>query len=235
MSAKDSFITTVAVILNEPRPLPRPPKQFRNWGTSPVGQALMTFDLAAEFVLIADHAAAVADWKHRQQRLASWQETLNAEQAPMTLDELAAAIAARGDVDRDQLDRAMFGTRQGEAFLDDLTEILVSAERRHEESRHKHQVLEACSKRVATILRRCEERRAEIATATAARCEQLAAAHDTAGGEAALASGHAELMVVFATTAEHLNSQTRRLLDLDRLTAAVTVTEFWARHKALIR
>lgn len=233
MSAKADFIGTVAAMLTEPRPRPRPPKQFRNWGGSQVGQALMTFDLAVEFILIAEHAAAVAAWKHRQQRLAGWQETLSAEQAPMTLEELAAVIHAAGDVDRKQLDTVMFGTRHGEALLDDLTDLCAAATRQYEEGERKDRVLMGCRERVAMILRRCEQRRAEINTATAARFEPLPASDD-ADRDAVLADAHNDLMVVFSTTSEHLNAQTRRVLNLNPLTATTPLADFWAQSKALI-
>ena len=132
-------------MLTDPRPRPRPPKQFRNWGGSQVGQALMTFDLAVEFILIAEHAAAVAAWKHRQQWLARWHKTLSAEQATMTLEELAAAIHAAGDVDREQLDTVMFSTRLGESLLNDLTDLCASAARQYEEGQRKDRVLKGCS------------------------------------------------------------------------------------------
>jgi len=233
MRGKDGFIGTAAAMLTEPRPAPRPPKQFRNWGGSQVGQALMTFDLAVEFILIAEHAAAVAAWKHRQQRLASWHKTLSAEQAPMTLEELAAAIHVAGDVDRQQLDTVMFGTRHGEAFLDDLTDLCAAAARQYEEGERKDRVLAACNERVAMILRRCEQRRAEINTATAARCEQLSATND-ADRDAALAEAQNDLIVVFSTTAEHVNAQTRRVLNLNPLTAKTSLADFWAQGKSLI-
>jgi hypothetical protein len=232
-SAATNFANTVALLLTEPPPRSRPPQRLKNRGTSPIDQALMAFDVAVEFVTAADHFATVADWKQRQWRLKSWQETLSAEAAPPTLDELAAAAVAAGRLDRDEVDTVLTGTRYWEALLDDLAEILARRSRRFGQTEHMHRVVGAGCQRVATILKRCAERRAETSAAVEAQLSRISP-KDTRARQSVIAKGRSDLMVVGDTTCEHVNAQTRRVLDLDERTAAMSVAHFWASNKHII-
>lgn len=232
-SAAANLANTVASLMTEACPRPRPPRRLKNRGSSPIGHALMTFDLALEFVTAADHAARVADWKQWQRRLKSWHETLSAEPATMTIDELAAAAVLAGSVDRDELDAVLAGTRYWEALLDDVAEMLHDRERRLGESEHIYRVVAAACERVTSIIERCDERRAEISAAMEAHLRRISP-EDTSARRSVIASSRSDLIVVSETSCAQLNTQTRRVLDLDQRTAAMSVAHFWAANQHII-
>ena len=129
-------------------------------------------------------------------------------------------------MDRGELEAVLVGTGYWQYLVDDIDELLVLRARRCEETEHMHRVVASARERLAMIMSRCVERRAEISSATEARLQAISP-EAPAAHESVMESGHADLIVLSETACEQINAQTRRVLDTHRSTAAMRIWQFW--------
>lgn len=216
----------MTILLTEPRPSLRPMKQLKKRSEWPIDEALLVFEAAVEYVAVRNHYDAVTDWKRRQATLNGWLEVLRREPPPMSDEQFGASMSACGSVNCTELEAVLIGTRHSAALLTDIAEVIAEQQRRCEETERMNRTVARGRERVAMIMKRCVERRAEISAATEERLQQISP-EDTASRKSATEAVYSDLIVLSETTCEQINAQTRRVLDAHRLTAAMPIWQFW--------
>jgi hypothetical protein len=213
---------TLAWLMTEPQPLARPLKRLKRRGEWPIDDALLLFEAAVEYVAVQHAARVVGCWECRQRTLNGWRETLRHVPGPISLE----AVADSGRVHRVELEAVLVGTGYWQYLVDDIDELLWLRARRHEETEHMHRVVASARERLAMIIKRCVERRAEISATTQARLQAISP-EATAAQESVMESAYPDLIVLSETAYEQINAQTRRVLDTYRSTAALPIWQFW--------
>ena len=213
---------TVAWLMTEPQPLARPLKRLKRRGEWPIDDALLLFEAAVEYVAVQHGARVVGCWEQRQWKLNGWRETLRHMPGPISLE----AVADSGRVDRVELEAALVSIGYWQYLVDDIDEMLWLRARRYEETEHMQRVVASARERLAMIMKRYVERRAEISAAAQARLQTISL-EAPAAQESVMESAYPDLIVLSETACEQINAQTRRVLDTYRSTAAMPIRQFW--------
>lgn len=177
---------------------PRPDKQTGALGSGPppVMRACIGFDAAAKRVLARDHAEALAHWEARRPRLLEIHRSLGGDEE---------ALAHRPDV-----------VSVVQAMWDERTAALRA-------SSCKRDVIGAAVVRVCRILHRLGQRNTEVYSMMKPTLSAAATLGDQAS---ALREMQSDMNNVAETAAARVNTQTRRVLDLDDDTRSVVVRKW---------
>ncbi|RFD25709.1 hypothetical protein MUBE_07735 [Mycobacterium uberis] len=227
--ASHPLITVVDALLNEPRPAPFEPYQVPD-GSFPLAHATTGLYLAANAIAEADYARAVLDWQKRQQILQRWRKRLQSH--PVSHTRLVAMEMTR-DTRPTLKKRCGLDTDQYETMLTTLELIFRWPQLRDAERARKHRSLADRFFSVSTIFRRCEQRTHEILQHAKIRIEALDPS-DHAGRNQIIASAHRDLETTSETAIGRINTQTRRILDLDESTAGISVKQWLHDHGLVI-
>ncbi|GLC11122.1 hypothetical protein Mkiyose1665_57370 [Mycobacterium kiyosense] len=199
----------------EPRPVSHPLRRFKKVTEFPIDDALLVFGAAVGYVSFRQTGQIVGRWESRQLHLKSWEETLC---------QLGAKSPRCGELNPAELEELIKGAGYWELLVSCVDEMLELRERGRQEMGHMQRVVASARERVLTILKRCEERRAEIGRAIEKR---LQAATTAEHRRAVMDSGFADLAVLSETACEQIHSQTRRVLDTHQSTAVMQIWQFW--------
>lgn len=227
--ASHPLITVVDALLNEPRPAPFEPYKVPD-GAFPLAHATTGLYLAANAIAEADYHRAVSDWQKRQQILQKWRKRLESRPVPHT--RLVTMDITRGTQPTLKRRRGL-DTDQYETMLTTLELIFRWPQLRDAERARKHRSLADRFSSVSTIFRRCEQRTHEILQHAKNRIEALEPS-DHAGRTQIVASAHYDLATTSETAIGRINTQTRRILDLDETTASISVKEWLRDHGLLV-
>ncbi|WP_146190919.1 hypothetical protein [Mycobacteroides abscessus] len=213
---------------------PMPKKVAQDWaalgaddGKSPIDRAISGFMKAARRVDDSDYEVARMDWEERQRRIRGWIDYLEAHRAP-DAESLAQKILAGGEID---FSADIIGSPKWDEMMTEFQELMAWCARRSTESARKHRELADGFERIATIIERSKERMTEIAHRATPEIEKLADGGDTEGRDRLIKAARREVNTVSKTAVGQVNTQTRRVLDLDENTAAYTVTEWLEMHE----
>lgn len=165
------------------------------------------------------------DWEERQRRIHGWIDFMQAHRAP-DAEALAQKIHAGDEID---FAEDIIGSPKWHEMMTELQELMAWGERRWAESARKHRELADGFNRIATIIDRSRERMTEIANRATPEIEKLADG-DTGGRNKLIKAARREVNTVSKTAVGQVNTQTRRVLDLDENTAAYTVAEWLEMH-----
>ncbi|WP_457226647.1 hypothetical protein [Mycobacteroides abscessus] len=225
----DELIAITRKLLGDPRPN----KVEHDWaalggddGHSPIDRAISGFLQAARRVNDSDFEIAFMDWEERQRRIHGWIDYLEAHRAS-DAETLAQKILAGNPID---FSADIIGSPKWDEMMTEFQELMAWCARRSTESARKHRELADGFERIATIIERSKERMTEIAHRATPEIEKLAEG-DTAGRDRLIKAARREVNTVSKTAVSQVNTQTRRMLDLDENTAVYTVTEWLEMHE----
>lgn len=174
-----------------------------------VARAAEGFYAAVRAVNESDHAAMLRDWNERQAAFTRWVTRLSTSGEADPTEHVAGAAGA-------------------ESIFAEMRILTLWQARRSEESARKTQTITQCCTAVESI---AAATTAKLQAARAGAQIQLAAATagtDTASSRAQ-AAVQANLRSIRESAVERINALTRRVLDLDEYTAAVTIQQWWTR------
>ena len=225
MTKPNRLIKIVDALLAEARPARAALLEIPAPGRTPVEQAFTGLSLAINKVIEADHVVQLADWETRQGKLLDWREHLRAH--PIPHPDTVQAEAARGvEID---FSTALLGTNRWYETLTELEELSSWAERRHDESSRKLKTIGDASRTATGVVRRGDERVKEIARSTTRKLQALDQ-DDDRSRHRIIAEGQRDVATVAEVAIRRINHETRRVLDSDENTAAISVEEWLDRH-----
>ena len=141
--AETAFVT-LSSLLAEARPSDASLTWLKKRGPGPDDAALLLFEAAVEYVHLQHAGWQLDGWQHRQERMHAWLRWL---------DEPTDAAGLEASVMR---------TGYREVLADDLFELVEQRSRRRDEAERMHTIVASARQRVARILTRYAERRAEL-------------------------------------------------------------------------
>jgi len=199
-------------------PVPEVPDLDQRWAAE---RAQTVFEGALRTAISADNAAALRHWQGRREQLRSWMIDMGSG-APVDV----GAVDWSDGKSVEELAAALHGT--GWTVLSELETFYQDGGRTAEARKDKIHVLGVSFDQVGVIIRRLHRRRDELVAQAELRVGDLPdgdyAALDVLNREA-----FERLSAVSATAARHIDTHTRRVLDVNEGTAALTVEQWYER------
>ncbi|MCX8557821.1 hypothetical protein OS121_22480 [Mycolicibacterium mucogenicum] len=217
-----SMVELLRTLAAEPEPpvmpVPEAPDLDQRWAAE---RAQTAFEWALRAAIAADNAASLDRWSSRREQLRSWMVDLGAA-APIDIE----AVDWSGDKSVDELTAALHGVAS--TMLSELEAFYRDGGRSAEARRDKVHQLGAAFDQVGVIIGRLQRRRNELLAEAELRIGELADG-DYAALEVVNRESYERLSAASATAARHIDTHTRRVLDVDDGTAALTVTQWYER------
>ncbi len=199
----EALVAMVRELSDEPTPEPMPPVDLSAFGSrgSPMDQAGRGFGLAVQATDAAFYAVRMGAWRERQQLAQVWLADLDNQGPGGEFAELRARLEK---LNGDRLEQATVMARRLTVISEGFRQIRV-------------------------VIGRTRDRLVEVMGKARKRIEQVPP--ENVERQKALVSGvQHEAIIISEIGVKRINTQTRRVLDLDESTASVSVTEWLARH-----
>ncbi|WP_157897102.1 hypothetical protein [Mycobacteroides salmoniphilum] len=219
----DRVIEMLRQLLDEPPPTKYEPDWAALSGGegNPIGQAISGFLKALRTVNDTDYQVAHLDWQERQRRANGWVDYLEPH-VVLGTKPLRVLIRSGGRI---EFVEDIVRSPKWDEMAAELPELLAWGAGRLAESARKHRVFGEGLAGIGTIIKRSKERMTEIAGQVDHAIEK-----DAEGRDKAISAGRLQVTTISQTTVGRVSTQTRRVLDLDESTAAISVSEWLEMH-----
>jgi len=204
----DELAELLQQLLDEPRPAPPPPVDMSIFGLdrSPMDWAGRGFGLAVEAVSSADYALRTRDWEDRQQKAWAWSERVSDQRAQVEVAPLTVAVIHA-----------------------EVSALLEHRSRRERESALMMGVVGKGHRQIGAVIDRTRQRLVEVLDKARKRIGEVPPENVQRQQALVLAVQH-EIRNISEIGVKRINTQTRRVLDMDESTSQISVAEWLNRH-----